>query len=89
MNDFTRRSRIEIINDILTASKNGAKKTDVMYRANLSFGQLQRYLSFLVDRGLISNRRNDDGKVRYKTSERGKKVLEKYKELNNLINNRE
>lgn len=44
----TRRSEIEIISKILDLSKSGAKKTEILYRGNLSYMQLQKYLPFLV-----------------------------------------
>lgn len=69
---------------MLITSKNGAKKTDIMYGANLSFGQLQKYLSLLQRKGLM-NEENNNGKIRYKTSEKGRGYLEEYEKLNNLI----
>ena len=80
-----RRSRLEIINDMLKASKNGVKKTHIMYKAKLSFSQLEVYLSFLKERGLIENKKDNNGKIRYKTSEKGYKVMKKIDEIENLI----
>ena len=48
-----RRSEIEIIGEILDLSKNGAKKTEILYQNNMSFSQLQNYLSFLLDKNII------------------------------------
>ena len=46
-----RRSSIEVIADILRLGEAG--KTEIMYSANMSYHQLQKYLSFLIDMKLI------------------------------------
>ena len=48
-----RRSEIQIIGEILDISKNGAKKTEILYQNNMSFSQLQNYLSFLLEKNII------------------------------------
>jgi len=80
-----RRDRLGILRDMLKASKNGAKKTQIMYKASLSFGQLQEYLSLLEESGLIENEKGIDGNVRYKTSEKGYKFLKGYRRIEILI----
>jgi predicted transcriptional regulator len=47
--DWKNRSRLEIIGNILGVAKYGAKKTHIMYRANLSYSQLQEYVGFLTN----------------------------------------
>ena len=47
------RSRIDIIANILREAIDGAKKTQIMYRCNLSFRQLQIYLSLLIEKKLL------------------------------------
>jgi predicted transcriptional regulator len=49
-----RRSFLEIIASILIACHYGNKKTHIMLQCNLNFGQLARYLDFLLDANLIS-----------------------------------
>ena len=44
-----RRSNIEIIADMLRVGENGAGKTEIMYSANMSYSQIQRYLDYLVN----------------------------------------
>ncbi|MBM4433417.1 MAG: hypothetical protein FJ025_05395, partial [Chloroflexi bacterium] len=39
-----RRSNIEIIAEMLKVGENGAGKTKIMYNANLSYTQIQKYL---------------------------------------------
>ena len=50
----SRRCQVEIIYEVLSACNNGGvNKTAIMYRCNLSYDQLKRYLPPLVDRRLI------------------------------------
>jgi predicted transcriptional regulator len=50
------RTRYELLADLLISSKGGAKKTALMYRANLSFELLNKYLSFLVENGFLERK---------------------------------
>jgi len=51
----TRRSAVEIILDIFSACRNkGANKIAIMYGSNLSYAQLQRYLSLLCAQELLA-----------------------------------
>jgi predicted transcriptional regulator len=57
---------------MLSACGNGGtNKTAVMYRCNLSFEQLTRYLPFLQDQGLIL--KTEDG--RYQLSDKGDETV--------------
>jgi len=82
---FKRRSDIEIIGEILQLSKEGAKKTEILYQGNMSFSQLQHYLSFLLDKNIIEENvvERDNGKSGkiYVTTEKGNNLLE---EISNL-----
>jgi len=51
--DSSHRSHIDIVADILDAAADGVKKTHIMYKCNLSFKQLETYLSLLLNRGLL------------------------------------
>lgn len=70
-----RRSNIEIIADILRAGEHGAGKTEIMYSANMSYTQMQRYLTYLVQQGFISKADMDGGVSAYRVTEDGKDVL--------------
>jgi predicted transcriptional regulator len=87
-NERKRRNRIYIIADILTIAKEGSLKTQIMYRANLSFAQLNEYLSFLTQIYLLKIRK-ENGKTIYRTTAKGDKYLEKYKDIANLLENNE
>jgi len=67
-----RRSTFEIAHEILSVCDNGGtNKTAIMYGSNLSYRQLQWYLSLLSGQELIY--RDDDGK--FKLIAEGEKAL--------------
>ena len=51
-----RRSEIEICADLIGAAKGGARKTQMVYRANLNFCVIRRYLKLMMENGLLSER---------------------------------
>jgi predicted transcriptional regulator len=67
------RSRLEIIADILNAVGDGARKTRIMYIANLSYKLLGKYLKRTVGADLI-NINNDY----YEVTEKGRVFLERF-----------
>lgn len=72
-----RRSRSEVIVDILSEALNGANKTRIMYRANLNFVRFNLYLQELLDKKLIEKiKNNPDGTVFYRTTPAGRQLLE-------------
>lgn len=74
--NIVRRSKTAISLEILRASLEGAKKTHIVYRANLNFEVVNRYLSLLKEKGLIEQKDNI-----YVTTDKGKKFQEIAKEL--------
>ncbi len=83
-----RRDRLSIIADILTIAKDGSLKTQIMYKANLSFAQLNEYLSFLSGIHFLKIQKEEAKKV-YNTTDKGNQYLEKYKDISNLLGNNE
>jgi len=73
------RSRSDIIGLILEAANGGATKTKIMYKAFLSFAQMREYLSTLLEKDLI---RYEEGSGRYKTTEKGMRMLHIYNQIN-------
>ncbi|MEM2102121.1 MAG: winged helix-turn-helix domain-containing protein [Candidatus Bathyarchaeia archaeon] len=47
------RNRIEIIADILNIVRDGARKTQIMYKGNLSYKLLTRYMGEVIGAGLV------------------------------------
>ncbi len=70
-----RRSNIEIISDMLRVGENGAGKTEIMYSANMSYSQLQKYLSFLISHGFIDRLEVGNPVVTYRVTGRGLALL--------------
>lgn len=74
-----RRSEIQIIGKILDLSQNGAKKTEILYQSNMSFSQLENYLTHLLEKdvmkeNIVQNGNGAYNKV-YVTTEKGKDLL--------------
>ncbi len=70
-----RRSNIEIIGDMLRVGENGAGKTEIMYSANMSYSQIQKYLSFLIGHGFIDRVEIGNPVVTYRVTEKGLALL--------------
>ncbi len=84
--NFVRRGHMEIMATILLLCRNGPiKKTPIMYRSNLSFKQLQKYLRFLIRTGFLEIK-NVNGKDFYQTTEKGQNFLEEFQKVKNLLN---
>ena len=75
------RSHEAIIADILSIVAKEPRKTHIMYKANLSYALLCKYLDKLVAAGLIRYREND--RV-YELAPKGEVYLEKYAEYKRL-----
>lgn len=69
----SRRSSIEVIADILRLGEAG--KTEIMYSANMSFFQLQKYLKFLLELRLIDKVTVGNPTVTYRVTRKGLKLL--------------
>jgi predicted transcriptional regulator len=80
-----RRSDANIIVEILKAASAGAKKTEIVYRVNLNFKQVRKYLDFLGSKGLIFIDASSDGKKIYRSTDRGKAFVKRYRETIKLL----
>jgi len=77
--------------NILRAAEGGAKKTHIMYRCNLSFRQLQAYLDFLVERGLLKHipvktEERSDSNI-YETTGKGRSFIQAYRSIRAILSN--
>ncbi len=79
-----RRDKLVIMAEIMDIARNGALKTQIMYRANLSFSQLNDYLKLLANTSLLS-KTVCDGKEVYRATEKGKDFLYKHVEIMELL----
>lgn len=81
-----RRSRMDVIMDMLRKAQIETSKTKLMYRCNLNFNSFNRYFEELLDKGLLVEvRHNPSGTVLYKTSEKGKRLLRALVEVFRLL----
>jgi predicted transcriptional regulator len=71
------RGRLDIIADILQVASQNAKKTQIMYQANLSYKVLQRYLRDITAASLISFKTAEQF---YVLTPKGQEFLEAYKD---------
>ena len=79
-----RRDHLFIMAEILEVAMDGALKTQVMYRANLSFAQLNEYLKLMLDIKLLETVKNSQ-KTLYKTTAKGVRYLQSYREIRDLL----
>jgi predicted transcriptional regulator len=70
--------------EILEVAIDGALKTQVMYRANLSFAQLNEYLRLMMDLRLLESVKNTE-RTLYKTTAKGVRYLQSYREIRDLL----
>jgi len=66
--------------DILTLCNRDIKKTHIMYKANLSHLQLEKYLRLLIDKELLSEK---NGK--YVTTSKGHRFLEEFRKIQSIL----
>ena len=76
-----RRSELEVVANMLRIR---GSKTAIMYGANLSYDQTQKYLRLLVDIGVIDSVDGTNGRQQYRPTEKGHQLLELIGKLEDL-----
>lgn len=71
-----RRNNLDISADLLTIANAGARKTHLVYKGNLNFKIVKKYLEQLMNNGLLDEK---DGT--YFTTNEGREYLERYRAL--------
>jgi predicted transcriptional regulator len=79
-----RRDKLYIIAEILEIARDGTLKTQVMYRANLSFTQLNDYLHFMLKIELLEKVEINNKEV-YRATDKGLDFLQRYREITELL----
>jgi predicted transcriptional regulator len=74
-----KRGSSEIVAEILKVARKGAKKTRIVYGANLNFKMLNEYITKLEEAGLITGSKDGDRLIH--TTERGMEFLERFQGL--------
>ena len=87
MNESSRRrSRVDVICDILSEALSDANKTRLMYQCNLNFIRFNRYLQELLDAGLIEKvTPNPKGAILYRTSDKGRELVKVLRRANEFM----
>jgi predicted transcriptional regulator len=80
-----RRDKLSIIAEILEIAKDGTLKTQIMYKANLSFVQLTEYIEYMLKTRLL-DKLDINMKDVYVATEKGIDFLQKHAELTALLN---
>jgi predicted transcriptional regulator len=81
-----RRDKLYIIAEILDIAKEGTLKTQIMYRANLSFTQLNDYLNFMLKISLLHKISKNEREI-YEATDKGIDFLQRYREITELLKN--
>jgi len=79
------RTRVEILANILQVASNRTLKTHIMYRANLSHRQLEKYLSFLETNGMLEQLMDVDGVMKFHVTQKGVDFLRDYQRLSSYL----
>jgi len=82
-----RRDRHDIVAEILKTAVNGQIKTHIMYRAKLSYSQINEYLPLLVEKGFLENIHVTRGRQRltvYRTTPKGIQFIENLESVDKL-----
>ncbi len=83
------RGYMEIVYSVLSVSLNGALKTHIMFRCNLNTKQLHTYVDSLLEKGLLEKVRSPpSAKVEYRTTVKGRKYIETYNTLLQMLSSR-
>lgn len=78
-----RRSKIEIINDILISiqNKNGKiKPTHLLYKSNLSYKKMNEYVNELMKKEMMKEKKVDKNKF-YTITDKGLKFISEFKKM--------
>jgi len=70
-----RRDATKVIYEILSVAADGVSKTQIIYRANLSFRLADRYIEFLSNRGWLRQDLEEYGKPRFFLTSDGERIL--------------
>ncbi len=83
-----RRDRHDIVTEILKTAREGRIKTHIMYKAKLSYSQINTYLQLLVEKGFLENNtvvRKKQTITLYKTTPKGVHLIENIEVVNQLL----
>jgi predicted transcriptional regulator len=83
-----RRDRHDIVAEILKTAKKGGIKTHIMYKAKLSYSQINAYLQILVEKGFLENTTVSEKRhsvTVYRTTPKGILYVDNLEAVNKLL----
>ena len=83
-NQPKRRDRLIIIAEIINIARKGSSKTQIMFKANLSFSQLNQYLSLLLKTALLEKKALN-GKFVYLPTTKGLEFVQRQQQVVDLL----
>lgn len=79
-----RRSKLEILSEILKITSEEANITSIVYKANLNFKIARKHVEYLLENGFIEEKITE-GKKTYSTTKKGKEFLSKFAEMKSIL----
>lgn len=79
---MTKRTKYDVIFDILRVCEDGCKKVDIFYEARLNHTMLNDYIKELMDKELLAT---EEGSTIYRTTGKGLEFLKYYNSALELI----
>ncbi len=76
-----KRSESEIIAKILNSAGGSAKKTQLLYNANISYTHFIKYFKFLLEKNFIEVKNGNPSGTVYHTTEKGQEFLDNIKNV--------
>jgi predicted transcriptional regulator len=83
-----RRDRHDIVAEILRTARGGGIKTHIMYKAKLSYSQINAYLQVLVEKGFLENTTVSERRhlvTVYRTTPKGLQYVNNLDAVNQLL----
>lgn len=81
-------SHFEVMNNILLLSRRKKLTSSILYRANFSYNMCQKYFRLLLEKNLLTLN-EIDGNDYYETTEKGNRFLDRFKEIQDLLSNKD
>ncbi len=70
-----RRDSTRVIYEMLSVVSDGATKTQLIFKVNLSHQLAERYIQFLLNKGHIAKNQSPSGQIDYSITEKGYRLL--------------
>jgi predicted transcriptional regulator len=75
-----RRGKLEIIGEVLSVARNGARKTEIVYKTNLNFTRLASYIQYLEEKKFLETSDHT-----FKTTAKGEEFLHDYQKMRDVL----